>query len=525
MISIVKKELESKINKLFDTEVSVNISKPPKGIKADLSSNVAFSVARQTNKSQEKIAEEISNIKSDKYTISPLKGFINLNLSDDFIKKYKKETYKPLKNKKIGVEYTDPNPFKVFHIGHLMTNQIGESFSKLLEYMGAKVIRINYQGDVGIHVAKAIWGMKKLKAPFNQEKLGKAYALGSREFDKNEKEIKEINKKIYDKSDKEINNLYNIGKKISLNDFDRIYKMLGTKFNKFFFESEVADIGKKEVERGVKENIFKKDKGAVIYEDPNLHTRVFINSQGFPTYETKEIGLFLKKEKLNIDKSYIVTANEIREYSKVVQSAISKLFKYNKNKTKYIFHGLLKLKTGKMSSRYGDVVSADSLIDKTKDSIKEKTRDDKTAEKIALAAIRYSILKQKNGRDVVFDIENEIKITGDTGPYLMYTYTRARKLVKKGSVMSLFSEIYPNKSLIVEMSLFNSVIEQCYRDESTHHLVEYLTNLSHIFNSWYEKERILGEKDSNSKVKLVREFIKIMEEGLRIVNIDTLDEM
>ena len=190
-------------------------------------------------------------------------GFINFWLAKDYLingldSVTRKE--KILKGKKIMIEFTDPNPFKEFHVGHLYSNSIGESISRILENLGASIIRINYQGDIGLHVAKTLFGIDKVlkkgekfddydrKPPSVKVFfLGKAYAYGARAYEEDDKakeQIEDINKKIYE-GDASIKDRYIKGKKWSLLYFEEIYKKLGTKFNKYYFESEVGDLGVK----------------------------------------------------------------------------------------------------------------------------------------------------------------------------------------------------------------------------------------------------------------------------------------
>ncbi|HEY4510472.1 MAG TPA: arginine--tRNA ligase, partial [Candidatus Paceibacterota bacterium] len=278
----------------------------------DYSTNVALRYAKELGQSPLKLAEKIVSefLKNKPEGVEKVDiagpGFINFYLSPEVLRKnietiikngeaYGKNTN--LKGQKVMVEYTDPNPFKEFHIGHLMSNAIGESISRIIEVNGAEVKRANYQGDVGMHVAKAIWGVvKSEEKDYESIRLwGEAYVSGARAYEENEeskKEILEINKKIYDHSDEEINAIYDKGRKASLDHFEDLYRKLGTKFDFYFFESETGDFGKKIVEENIGK-IFEKSDGAIIFpgEKHGLHTRVFINSEGLPTYEAKELGL------------------------------------------------------------------------------------------------------------------------------------------------------------------------------------------------------------------------------------------
>src|SRR5258708_18011549 len=281
--------------------------------------------------------------------VSP--GFINYFLTKEyFINKMKQvlDTNKIIfttifDQRKIIIEFTDPNPFKEFHVGHLYSNIVGESVSRLFTAGGAHVKRANYQGDVGLHVAKAIWGIQHLLNQTHQtidsirfksinEKahfLGKAYALGAQNYEKSQSvssEIKELNTVIYHNSDKNIMHIYAVGKKWSLEYFESMYERLGMHFDMYYFESEAANVGKDIIAKHLDDGIFKKDKQTVIFqgEGYGLHTRVFINSLGLPTYEAKELGLAMKKyEKFAYDHSYIITGNEVNEYFKVLLKVLS----------------------------------------------------------------------------------------------------------------------------------------------------------------------------------------------------------
>ncbi len=344
----MKNELSAAVDKSLQgleiSKPSFKLEYPENPEHGDFSCNAAMVYAKQLGIVPKVLAEKIigefkKNTPDFIESVSVAgPGFINFKIKD---KVFAEEIVKVVEggaeygwgkgdlNRNVMVEYTDPNPFKVFHIGHLMSNAVGESISRLVEGSGAEVIRACYQGDVGLHVAKTIFTLVDRKevgaalpsddAPLNERMMfwGSAYSMGSDSYDTGEQwkqKIGDINKKIYERTDSEINRFYDIGLKVSLEYFDTIYKRLGTKFNQFFFESEVAENGIKVVREFLKKGIFIESEGAVVFkgEDHGLHTRVFITSQGLPTYEAKEIGL--NTEKFNkypdLTESIIVTANE-----------------------------------------------------------------------------------------------------------------------------------------------------------------------------------------------------------------------
>jgi len=254
----IQKHLEKIIKKALgelDIEADkIHLEHPVDLAMGDYSTNVAMVYAKKLGQNPKKFAEKIVekiNLDAERLSKSLLKvevagaGFINFYLSKKFFEENignileageKYGNNENLKGKKIMVEYTDPNPFKEVHIGHLMSNAIGESISRIIEIQGAKIIRVNFQGDVGMHVAKAIYGLLKLgRDGFKIGDLAEAYSLGAKDFENNKDEITEINKKIYDRSDEKINKLYDIGREASLRYFEVIYKKLGTKFDEYFF--------------------------------------------------------------------------------------------------------------------------------------------------------------------------------------------------------------------------------------------------------------------------------------------------
>ncbi len=469
-----------------------------------------------------------------------------------------------LEHQKIMIEYTDPNVFKPFHIGHLMSNAIGESLSRIYDFSKNEVKRVNYFSDIGLGIAKAVWGMKALSSeiPNDDENivtkttfLGKAYAYGvsqSKENPRIETEAREINKKIYNKSDSEINSLYQKGRDWSIEHFEHLYKKLGSNFDYFIAESEVAISGKKIVKEWFSKGLFIESEGAIVFQgekyDKKLHTRVFITKDGLPTYEAKEIALILKKEEIfNADKSIIITANEQNDYFKVVLRAIKEISPEIEAKTKHLSHGMMKLPTGKMSSRTGEIITAEALIDKTKEKVFEKIKDrefndkekDEVAEIIAIGAIKYSILRQAIGGDIIFDFDKSISFEGDSGPYLQYTYVRASSVLKKVEKIDLKKLEHTSKKprgtldtwktteLEKYLYRFPEIVERAGKEYTPHHIVTYLTELASIFNSFYAKEKIIDEKDPNSpyKITLTEAVAHILKSGLYILGIKVPERM
>jgi len=455
-------------------------------------------------------------------------GFINFYLSKDFIAESLKEIIKKgedfgknqsLKGEKVMVEHTDPNPFKQLHIGHLMPMTVGVSIANIFEWSGAEVKQACYQGDVGLHVAKAIYGM------LNDAK--EPYVFGTKAFDENEdtkKEIIGINKKVYDRSDDNINRLYDAGRKESLDYFDSVYKKLGLKFDYSFFESQTAQIGKEIVEKNTG-TIFEKSDGAIVFKaekyDEHLHTRVFINSEGLPTYEAKELGLAkVKFETYPYTKSLVITGNEINDYFRVLLCAMKQIFPDLAEKTTHLSHGMLRLPTGKMSSRTGDVITAEALIDE----VKEKVKGD---EAVAIGAIKYMILRASIGGDIIFDLEKSVSTEGDSGVYLQYAHARAHSLLEKSEIkVSVLGEREVNHEIEKLLYRFPEVVERAMQEYAPHHITTYLTELAGSFNNFYAHEKVLDDSpESAYRLAVVSAFKTVMKNGLDILGIPAPEKM
>lgn len=558
-------------SKLDLEKMNFAVEHPDDLLHGDYSTNAALVFSKnlkiKPRELAEKLVVELEKDKPDEVEKIDIAGpgFINFHLKREF---FAGEVAKILKEKerfgsndfftkkkleKVMIEYTDPNPFKEFHIGHLMSNAIGESIARIVEFSGAEVKRVCYQGDVGLHVAKAIWGFLKsnrkdvglLTIPeLTAPKLGTYYALGAVAYEENQdikKEIIDMNKKIYSKEDPDINKIYKVGREISLDYFDGIYKQLGTKFDFFFYESEAGPIGKKLVEENLKKGIFEKSEGAIVFkgdEEKGLHTRVFINSEGLPTYEAKELGLVeLKRKKYSYDLSLVVTGNEIKDYFKVLLDAVKKVFPSKDSKGTNILHiphGMLRLPSGKMSSRTGDVVTALSLISKVQHNLREKFSNKDSSvddEKIAIGAIKYSILRQSSGDDIIFDLDKSISFEGDSGPYLQYSAVRAKSILRKVKEAKAKENTkkYPAEAFVLEKILyrFPEIIERSAREYEPHYITTYLTELAGLFNNFYANNQIISADDrySSYKIALTHAFEIVMRNGLDLLGIKVPERM
>jgi arginyl-tRNA synthetase len=437
---------------------------------------------------------------------------------------------------RVMIEYSNPNAFKEMHIGHLVGTVVGEAISRLLENSGAKVARDTFGGDIGPNVAKALWGLhkKNISEPATAQEIGDAYTTGSHVYETDgiaKAEIDSLSQAIYAGTDKELMELWRKGRDVSMEEFRRIWKLLGTHFDFEFFDSDTTETGIRVINDGLNNGIFEKSDGAVIYngDKKGVHTMVFITSHNTPTYEAKDIGLaFLKEERWPSDKVIIVTGNEQVGRFKTVLTALRELAPLLAAKTEHVATGFLKLSSGKMSSREGNIITASDFIKSVIEKANEKNADPLTAEQVAVGAIKYMILRQSPGSDITFDEEKSLSLTGDSGPYLQYALVRAKSVVAKAPSTkhqkpnNNQENPYQLERLIIH---FPEVVARAARELAPNLLVNYLTELAGQWNSFYAQERIIGADDEAHKLLVARAFVNTMSNGLNLLGIPAPEKM
>lgn len=556
MIKELEKQISSICSELFSEEIGPELSRPDENF-GDFSSNVALRLAKKLQKNPADIARKISDKLEENKAISSASvagpGFINIKLAegalfDSSLKSY--ELAKTLAGTKVVAEYSDPNPFKVLHAGHLYTSIVGDSISSLLEAAGAEVHRVNYGGDVGLHVAKAMWavidslggekpeGLDEIAENGRADWLAECYVKGNKAYEEDDEakqEIASLNKRIYKVSteiDKKspLGRIYWTARQWSYDYFDEFYDRLKIRFEKYYPESTVAELGRKTVADKTPE-VYSKSDGAIVYEGEKegLHTRVFITRDGLPTYEAKEVGLILQKRKdYNFDRSVVITANEISQYMQVVLASLAKFEPDLVKKTVHLTHGIVKLPGAeKMSSRRGNLLKAADILGAAEESAKKLNPD--TAQEVVVGAVKYSFLKSGLGADVVFDANESVGIEGNSGPYLQYALVRAKSIIKKaGSAGKLPENLQLNpteRSLARKISIYPEVFQTALKDFSPHHICIYLYELCQVFNRFYENNRVIDDERSAIRLRLVGSYAATLESGLKILGIESPEHM
>ncbi len=637
----VKMELEKLVmqivSQLGGGDISVVLEHPVDVSHGDFTTNVSFALSKKLKKSPMEVAEELAKKLTMSFRATELSsgveesnttgsinrferdpsttvgmtsiiekveavkpGFVNFWLSEELLGAHLQEMLRSpeeigrtthFSGKKVVFEFTDANPFKEFHIGHVYTNTVGESLCRIFGANGAIVWRADYFGDVGMHVAKSLWGLEEKfredsidlsqlsqrSLPERIKYLGQAYAKGATAYEENpstQEEMKVINRLTYiaaqkmwqkkkglepqidyrqgvtidEKQYKRIYELYTTGREWSMEYFETVFARLGMKFDGYYPESIAGERGYKLVKEHIEDGVFEEHEGAVVFRGEtratssgqNLHTRVFINSLGLPTYEAKELGLApWKYEDFAYDKSIIVTGNEIREYFKVLIAAMTAINPELGQKTMHLPHGMVRLPEGKMSSRTGKIVTGEWLIDeavkKAGELGKESSTTPEIAEQVGIGAVKYAFLKSSIGKDVEFDFETSLSLNGNSGPYLQYTYVRTQSIAEKakqaqieGNYPSNYTPTIEETTLLRTLVRYKDVLESAAEHLSPSTVCTYLYDLAKLYNLFYQNNRILTaqtEEEKKFRLLLTQGVGIILSAGLNLLGIEAPKRM
>jgi len=568
----LEKLLQKQVAALTEQDLVVKLTKPSIPTHGDYTVTVALSLAKILKKPPMEVAESLAaELRTNKEKLAMVEridvvapGFINFWLSQKELltvlkqskdKKVEQKYSHSLQNKRILIEYAHPNTHKEMHIGHMRTMITGEALARLLKAGGAEVFRANYQGDIGPHVAKALYGVEKLIAErsltieqleqsSNAEKahfLGEAYVRGNKDYEEEKVTIDALNTKLYQK-DATIWPLYEQTRKWSLDYYEDFYTRFYTKFDRLFFESEMADRGKEIVQEAIG-TVFTEDNGAVIFpgEKYGLHTRVFITQAGNPTYEGKEMAnAFAEHKAFPFDLKMHVVGSEQAGYFKVVFKALELLDPEKfEGKQHHVSMGMVTLTDRKMSSRTGEILRVDWLIDQVKERILnlvqegkiEAENKDAVVEMVAIGAVKYSVLKVATTQNVAFDIEKSVALDGDSGPYLQYTYARTQSVLRKAdsqagtldtSGLTLNEE---EKALLRMLYMFPQVISDAASTFSPHILCTFLFDLTKQFNLFYQKHAILKSEQQEFRLALTAAVGNTIKQGLHLLGIKSPEKM
>lgn len=458
---------------------------------------------------------------------------------------------------RVMVEYASPNTNKPLHVGHLRNIALAQSIIALFERAGKKVVKTQVVNDRGVHICKSMlayqkWGngktpeFEKMKPDHFVGKYYTLFSIRANEDPKLEEEAQAMLQQ-WEQENPSVRALWKRMNEWVEAGWNHTYSILGASFDITYYESVFFAAGKEMVMQAYDKGLLKKaDNGAIIVplETYQLPDKPIVRGDGTTLYFTQDIALAIRRmhEYPDLEKIIHIVGNEQEMHFKQLFATLDLMGVAPSHKFHHLGYGLLRLPTGKMSSREGTVVNADDLLqeletlahseydsrhpDLSPDEINRRSRI------IALSAMRFFMIKQDARKEIVFDPKESLSFDGQTGPYLLYANARAQSVLHKstrqpnptqGGLLILPREI----ELLTLLAQKEDMIADAFAHYSPHILAHYLLSLANTFNTYYHETKVIQENEEmeQARLALVKGIHEVLEEGLRLLGIGTLEEM
>jgi arginyl-tRNA synthetase len=462
---------------------------------------------------------------------------------------------------KTMIEYSQPNTHKELHVGHMRNLCFGDALVKLYRYAGVEIISSTFPGDVGTHVAKCLWYFKKFdkekEIPTDELKgawLGTLYTKannllederGSDKEESNRLELTKILQELH-KGSGEYFDLWKTTRLWSIDLMKKVYNWAGVTFDHWYWESDVDASSVALIHKYLEKGLFKKDQGAVGIDlsDDKLGFCLLLKSDGTGLYATKDIELARRKfDDFKVEQSLYVVDNRQALHFKQVFKTLEKMGFENAKNCKHLQYEMVELTDGAMSSRKGNIVALGDLIQNMENTVKENYLNkyqgqwqneeiDSTAKIIASGAIKYGMNKIDSNKKIVFDMQDWLKLDGESGPYIQYVYARINSMLAKADYTFRdcdYSELKEQSEfdILNQLNSFNSIIQTCLEQNKTYHLCHYLYQLAKLYNSFYADCPILKQEDNLKQIRLnLSSSVAItIKKGLELLGIEAPQKM
>ena len=553
--------LSQNIEVLTSEEISQLIEIPPKPEMGDFAFP-CFRLAKSYHKAPPMIAQDLKESIGDQAFLSEIKvvgGYLNFYVdkaqyAQQIIDKYNNATDYGCsdqgKDKTICIDYSSPNVAKNFHVGHLRTTIIGNSLYKIFSKLGYKVVRINHLGDWGTQFGKLIvaykkWGSREAVEEKGIEELMDIYVKFHEEAEKDDSLNDEARAWFLkmEQGDEETLEIWQWFRDISLKEFMRVYNILGMEFDSFagesFYRDKTADV----IKRLTDDGLLKESQGAMIVplDEYDMPPCIVAKKDGSSIYATRDLAAILyRKATYNFDRCLYVTGLEQKLHFAQVFKVIELMGNdYAKNLV-HIPYGLVSLKSGKISSRKGNVIFAEDLlresINKTTSIIEEKNPDipdkEEVAKQVGIGAIIFNDLYNQRIKDVIFDWNKLLNFDGETGPYVQYTYARASSVLRKiGEVPDTIDYTLltdeASIGLLKEIERYPQVIKDAAERYEPSVIARYSIDLAHAFNKFYHECQINVEDETTkyTRTNVVKIARYIIKDALSLLGIQCPEQM
>ncbi len=567
---------KEEIAKIISNYMKIDIEKILENLEIPKDSNMGdyafpcFVLAKEMKKSPVMIAEELKNSiteeigQDNKYieSVSSVNGFLNFSINKESIIK---ETIKDFDNatqygksdvgkgKTILVEYSSPNIAKPFHIGHLKTTILGNCLYNVYKFLGYNTIGLNHLGDYGTQFAKLIEGYKMWGSEYDFtenpiDKMAEVYARINALCEKNEDVLEKCrdNFKKLEEGDPYCVEIWNKFKELSLKEFDKIYNLLGVKFDSMNGEAFYSDKMQEVVDILEKNGKLVESQGARVVDlkEQGIETPCIIQkANGSSIYATRDLAAILYRARTyDFDKCLYVVAIEQSLHFKQV-FAVAKYLDLDEKYTnglEHVSYGMIRLPEGKMSTRKGNFVKVNDLLNDSISKVEEimKDRDienkEEVAKKVGIGAVIFNNLCENRIKDQVFDLNQALNFNGETGPYLQYICVRTKSVIEKAGYIPEASSVDFTKltdkesmQIINAIATFEQTLELVAKKEEPSILARYLINLAQGFSTFYNNNHILVEEKSvqDARLYLTNMVGNVLEIGLNLLGIQVPDKM
>ena len=522
---------------------------PDRAEHGDYSTNIAFLISKIIKKPPQFIStiikEELQDMFGDSVTVLP-PGFINFKVSKDELLDSLKEIIKKgakygrqKQGKTVVIDYSAPNIAKPFGIGHLRSTIIGQALYNIYQFLGWKCIGDSHLGDWGTQFGKLIVAIKKWwKKDLEKLTIDDLESLYIRFHTESESdktlidEAREWFKKL-EQGNKEARKVWKFCVALSSKEFDRIYKMLGIKIDyalgEAFYEDKMADV----LEEVEKLGLAKKSQGALVIPIEGINTPLMLlKSDGTTTYETRDLATSkYRKNKWNPDLLiYEVGADQKYYFTKVFK--VSEMLGYGKKEQYvHIAHGLIRWPHSKLSTRKGNTVHLEDVLNQATKRAGEITQDKDIAKQVGIGAVKYNDLSRHYSRDIVFDLDKMITLEGNSGPYIQYTAVRCKSVIKKAKAerknkrFRIASFNKEEETVLRALRKFPEIIQQAADNFSPNLVCNFVFDLAQKYNLFYEKNPILSAESKNFRIALTKAVLQLLENSLNLLGIEIPEKM
>ncbi len=523
-----------------------------------------FRLAKELKKAPPAIASDIKeNLEIDDKYINKVEivgGYLNFFVNnsilvEEVLKEFenKNENLNIGEGKNIVIDYSSPNIAKPFHIGHLRSTVIGGALYNIYKYLGYNVIGINHLGDYGTQFGKLIEGYKRWGEEYNIEanpidELTKIYVRINNLCKEDESILEECrnNFKKLEDGDEYCNEIWSRFRSLSLKEFQRVYDLLGSKFDSWngeaFYSDKMAEVVQKLEETG---KLVESEGARIIDLGENIAPCIIGKTNGSTTYATRDLAAILYRARTyNFDKALYVTSYEqVLHFKQVFE--VAKLLGLDEkyiNGLEHVPFGMVRLKEGKMSTREGNIIKLEDLlneaISRALKVIEEKNPDleekEEVAKKVGIGAVIFNDLANSRIKDEIFDWDTMLNFQGETGPYIQYIYVRTKSVIEKAGYLPKYENINVNVltddssiNVIKTISNFEEVLKQVVQKNEPSILSRYLIDLSQSFSSFYNANKIIGEdkEKQDARLYLTNVVGTILKTGASLLGIEMPNRM